>query len=345
MTRLFKMLTIIASLFLMSINVYADTKQAINVSGMEWNYSEFIYDNTVKTVELVNVPSNISITYENNSFKDVGTYFARAYLSYDNSKYYLTGYDPDKFESYCWTIVKGVYQTNNMMFKSATIVYDGKEHSLMVNNVPEGVEVNYSTSGKIEPGIYEITAEFVGHPYYHEIPSMTATLTINQRELTCEDGECKIKSTLYGFNPYAYLKHIEISSEEYKDLDLSKLGSYREVKNGFRLTLYDNNHNVLNINDEIVVEITLSDDLKGSDILEVYEYSTSGISKVESTLSNETITFSVSSLSSDFLLIGMRETYSKGDNWKIGIIVMVVAVFVCMIFVAKKVHKKNRFKI
>ena len=130
MTRLFKMLIIITSLFFFSINIYADTKQAINVSGMEWNYSEFVYDNTLKTVELINVPSNITITYENNSFKDVGTYFARAYLSYDNTKFYITGYDPDKFESHCWTIVRGKYNTNNMIFKDTRIVYDGKPHEV-----------------------------------------------------------------------------------------------------------------------------------------------------------------------------------------------------------------------
>ena len=81
-----------------------------------------------------------------------------------------------------------------------------------------------------------------------------------------------------------------------------------------------------------------------SDILEVYEFSTSGIAKIESNRSNGSIIFSVSSLNSEFLLIGMRETYSKGDNWKIGMIFLVAAVFIGMLPVAKKVSKKHRFK-
>ena len=126
--------------------------------------------------------------------------------------------------------------------------------------------------------------------------------------------------------------------------NLSKLGSYREVKSGFKLTLYDQKDDVLNVNDEIVIEIKLSDELYKSDVLEVYEFSTSGISKIESNRSNGSISFSVSSLNSEYLLIGMRETYSKGDNWKIGIIFLVAAMFIGMFAVAKKVSKKHRFK-
>ena len=344
MTRMYKILTIITSLFLLSFTAYADTLQAINVSVMEWSNSEFVYDDTIKTVELVNVPENVTISYENNSFKDVGTYFAKAIINYDNTKYYLVGYDPEKFENFCWTIVRGKYNTSNMVFKDTTIVYDGKSHSIYVNNVPEGVEVEYTGNERIEPGIYEIKAVFKGHSYYHDIPDMKANLIINQKEVTCEDNKCKIKSNLYGFYPYSHLKHLEIDSSEYKHLDLSNLGSYREVKSGYRLTLYDDRNEILNVDDEIVVEIKLSKDLADSDILEVYEYSSSGISKIESNRSNGSISFSVSSLNSEFLLIGMRETYSKGDNWKIGIIFMVAALFVGMIFVAKKVNKKHRFK-
>ena len=209
----------------------------------------------------------------------------------------------------------------------------------------KSLELTINSLNRIEPGIYEIKAEFTGHPFYHEIPSMTAKLIINQSEMKCEDGECKIKSSLYGFEPNSYLKHIEIDHSEYSDLDLSNLGSYREVKSGFRLTLYSKEHSVLDIKDEIVIEIKLSEELNKSDVLEVYEYSSSGISKIDSNRSNGSISFSVSSLNSDFLLIGMRETYSYGDNWKIGIIVMVAVVFIGTIFIAKKVHKKNRFKI
>ena len=169
MKRYFKILIVIFCFFVLSVNVQASTKQAINVSNMEWNHSEFVYDDTFKTVELINIPSNISITYENNSFKDVGTYFASAYLKYDNTKYYITGYDPDKFESYCWTIIRGQYNTSNMAFKDVTVVYDNKPHSIYVNNVPMGVEVTYTGNERIEPGVYEIKADFKGHAFYQEI--------------------------------------------------------------------------------------------------------------------------------------------------------------------------------
>lgn len=344
MTRLFKILTIVTSLFLLSFTVYADSKEAINVSNIEWGESEFVYDNTIKTVELVNVPSNITITYENNSFKEVGTYFASAYINYDKDHYYLVGYDPEKFENFCWTIVMGKYNTSNMSFKDVTVVYNGKPHSIIVSNIPEGVQAKYTGNERIEPGEYEIKVEFEGDPYYHKIQDMTALLTINKAELVCDDGETKVKSRLYGFHPNAYMKHEEFDNERYDDLDLSKLGSYREVKTGFKLTIYDKNHNIINVNDDIIVEIKLTKDVADSEFLEVYEYSSTGISKVNSSLSGTTISFSISSLNSEFVLIGMRETYSKGDNWKIGLIFLVVVVFIVMIFVGRKVHNKHRFK-
>ena len=344
MTRFIKLIFIVASLFLLSINVNGNTKSIIDLSNVEWNYKEFIYDDTIKTVELINVPKELQVKYSNNSFKEIGTYFAKATFIYDSNIYELKGYDKDKYESYCWTIVKGKYNISNIVFRDKTIVYDGQPHTLLANNIPEGVEVQYSQNELVEPGVYEITAKFIGNPYYLPIPDMDATLTINRKELFCDDGECKVISSLQGFNPTFHMKHLEIGKEEYQDVDLSKLGSYREVKSGFRLTIYNELDEVQTLDDNIVVEITLPKELIESDVLEVYEYSTSGISKIEININSSTINFEVSTLNADFLIVGMRETYSKGDNWKIGMIFIFIFVFLGSLYLIKKVNKKNKFK-
>lgn len=344
MTRLFKFLFITTSLFLLSFNTFATTKQYIDLSNVEWSESEFIYDNTIKTVELKNIPTELEVSYEDNSKIEVGTYFAKAKFSYDKDVYQLKGYDAEKFESFCWSIVKGKYNTSNYIFKSSEIVYDGNPHSLYVNNVPDDVMIEYIGNGQVEPGIYEVVAKFTGNQYYAEIPDMKATLIINKREMYCDDGECRIISEFYGINPTYHLKHIEISSEEYQDVDLSNLGSFREIKMGFRLSLYDLDNNFMDISNDVIVELTLDESLLDNEILEVYEYSTSGISKINAYRSGDSISFEISSLNSDYLIIGMRETYSQGDNWKIGVIFLVVAVFIGSLLCIKRIHKKNKFK-
>ena len=109
-------------------------------------------------------------------------------------------------------------------------------------------------------------------------------------------------------------------------------------------TIYNELDEVQTLDDNIVVEITLPKELIESDVLEVYEYSTSGISKIEININSSTINFEVSTLNADFLIVGMRETYSKGDNWKIGMIFIFIFVFLGSLYLIKKVNKKNKFK-
>lgn len=344
MTRFVKFLVISTLFILFSFSTYAETKETIDVSNMEWNASEFIYDNTVKTVELTNVPNNLTIVYENNAYKEIGTYFARAYFIYDKDLYKISGYDSEKFESFSWSIVRGKYDTSKIIFKDTVVVYDGTPKSIYVNNIPNGVKVEYTNNEQIEPGIYTVKASFKGNQYYSKIEDMYATLTINKKDLVCDDGECKLISTNYGFNPTYHLKHYEIESSVYTDVELSKLGSYREIKSGFRLSIYDEFENIINIEKEVTIEIWLDESLVDDEIIEVYEYSSSGISKITTNRANDTISFDVTSLNSDFLIIGMRQTYSYGDNWKIGIIVLVILVFAGSIICMRKINDKHKYK-
>lgn len=65
---------------------------------------------------------------------------------------------------------------SDLVFESQTFEYDGKSHSLVVQNVPQYATVNYVNNNKTEPGIYEVTAT-VSAPNYNSI-EFQATLTI-----------------------------------------------------------------------------------------------------------------------------------------------------------------------
>ena len=69
-------------------------KTIISMGNVSWNIKEnFTYDGTEKKVELKNLPSQVTATYENNTATDAGTYTAKATLVYDEENYILKNYD------------------------------------------------------------------------------------------------------------------------------------------------------------------------------------------------------------------------------------------------------------
>ena len=71
-------------------------KAIISMGNVSWNIKEnFTYDGTEKKVELKNLPSQVTATYENNTATDAGTYTAKATLVYDEENYILKNYDVD----------------------------------------------------------------------------------------------------------------------------------------------------------------------------------------------------------------------------------------------------------
>ena len=68
-------------------------------------------------------------------------------------------------------------------FDGATFTYDGTEKKIEVVGLPEGASVDYSPSNaQTDAGVYEITATITKENF--ETKTLTATLTINKKEMT-----------------------------------------------------------------------------------------------------------------------------------------------------------------
>ena len=68
------------------------SQAAIDVSGLAWDYTNaFIYDGNAKTVTLKNVPSSVTIAYQDNVKTNVGTYTAKATATAVDANYVATG--------------------------------------------------------------------------------------------------------------------------------------------------------------------------------------------------------------------------------------------------------------
>ena len=99
-----------------------------------------------------------------------GTYYAKAEVEQTDL---YTGVTAMKQ----FTIAKAKY-TTNIKFENLTVVYDGEVHSIVAENLPEGVTVSYENNGQVDVGVYEVTVHFIGDANYEQIPSMVAVLTI-----------------------------------------------------------------------------------------------------------------------------------------------------------------------
>lgn len=66
-----------------------------------------------------------------------------------------------------------------LKFENATFEYDGEEHSIYVENIPEGVSVTYRNNGKKNPGEYTVTAVIT---YEDLFVKKTAKIIINYKE-------------------------------------------------------------------------------------------------------------------------------------------------------------------
>ena len=193
-------------------------KDNIDFTNVGWNYYEpYTYDGEEKTVELVNVPENVEVTYQNNKKTDAGTYNTTATLIYDTNNYELSNVNFN--ETIEWTINKaqidmwGVRWDYNS-YKPFT--YDGNEKEVKLTNLPAGVEVSYENNKKIGAGTYNATATLIYDTTNYELSNVnfdeTIEWTINKQQV---NKPSKVNSRLF----YSGQKQTGVNyNEEDKDV-------------------------------------------------------------------------------------------------------------------------------
>ena len=133
-------------------------RRNIDMSGVRWDYTgAFTYDGELKKVELIGIPEGVYAEYENASAYDAGIYNAHATLRYDEDN--LVAITPADCQ---WRILKRRIDISNVHWDySEPFVYDGREHSIFLANVPEGVDVEYSGNTRLEAGKYAASATLI----------------------------------------------------------------------------------------------------------------------------------------------------------------------------------------
>lgn len=117
-------------------------KAVIDLSGARWNYggSNFVYDQTEKTVTITGLPAGVTASYTGNSHTNAGQYTAVAALDYDSLNYVLANQNFGLTLE--WEIHKAQISAGQARWNyTEAFTYDGTEKSVAVVGLPEGLTV------------------------------------------------------------------------------------------------------------------------------------------------------------------------------------------------------------
>jgi len=137
--------------------------------GLSWSVADFTYDGTVKSVTVVGLPADVTVSaYAGNEGVNAGSYTATATFVYDSNNYEEVSIAP-----LTWEIKKATYDMSEVKWsENLAFTYDGANKSVTVSGMPAGVTVSYTDNEKVNAGSYKAVASFVGNPNYNDIPSM-----------------------------------------------------------------------------------------------------------------------------------------------------------------------------
>ena len=160
-------------------------KATYDMSAVVFADKTVVYNGTAFSIDANNLPTGVSVTYENNAQTNAGEYTITASFTGD-----ADNYNAIPNQTAVLTIEKATYDMSAVVFADKAVVYNGTAFSIDASNLPTGVSVAYENNGQTNVGIYTITAKFTGNENYNAIPDKTAVLTIKTAMLTFDtDGE------------------------------------------------------------------------------------------------------------------------------------------------------------
>ena len=148
-------------------------KAPIDMSGVHWNYEgPFTFDNEEKCVELEGLPETVKVTYSNNRAVNSGEYEAMAVVEAKDPVNFET---PAPVSGCWWHIDKACYDMSQVRWDyEDEFVYNGKEKSVKLTGLPDGVRVeSYAGNKGVDAGGYTAEARLrYKHKENFEAPSV-----------------------------------------------------------------------------------------------------------------------------------------------------------------------------
>ena len=190
--------------------------------NIEFNDKEFIYDGEVHSIYVTNVPSFAIIAYQGNKQKEIGTYTVVATIKADGYETYTI--------SAQLTIIKPIYQFENIEFNDQEFIYDGNNHSIYVTNVPSFATVTYQGNEQKEIGTYTVVATIEADGY--ETYIISASITIIPPSYQFENIEFNDQEFIYDGEFHSIVVEGELpegTTITYKSNNNVNTNSFKEV--------------------------------------------------------------------------------------------------------------------
>ena len=153
-------------------------KATYDMSNVEFNDLTVTYDGNAHSITITGeLPTGVSVTYENNEGINADIYEAKAKFTCDT-----TNYNAINDMTATLTINKATYDMSGVEFNNKTVTYNGNAQSITITGtLPTGVTVSYENNEGNTVGAYDAVAKFTGDfENYNAISDMQATLTITK---------------------------------------------------------------------------------------------------------------------------------------------------------------------
>ncbi len=176
-------------------------KGVYDMHNISFASKTFTYDGQEKKVEISGtLPEGVTVRYVNNKATNAGTYFANAIFLGDEEHY-----EPITEMTARLTINRKNFELNTNGFDNKYITYDGLGHKVELNNLPQGLSVEYylfsagqadvpmPENGVVSSGTYNIKAVFfveqgsIFYQNYNSISPKTVTLVISKANFVSAD--------------------------------------------------------------------------------------------------------------------------------------------------------------
>ena len=190
----------------------APAGQDVNAEIKEFEYFTYshgtingvVYDDGSLVLKVYYTRNTFTVTFNANGGKLVSgqetqqvKYLGSAVApTYTREGYKFVGFDVDYAKIVAATVInaqwgdieKQNYDMSKVVFRDKTVTYDGNIHTIVAENLPDGVSVVYENNEHIDAGTYIITAKFSGDTVnYNPIPNKTAVLTIDKATINTDN--------------------------------------------------------------------------------------------------------------------------------------------------------------
>ena len=174
-------------------------KGSIDMSAVRWSYTNpFTYDGTEHTVTLENLPELVTAAITGDKGTNAGTYTAKASFTYDADNYELT----NTVDDLSWTINKAQIDMSDVKWSYTNpFTYDGTEHTVTLENLPELVTAAITGDKGTNAGTYTAKATFSYDADNYELANNNVSdlsWTINKATLDMSDVKWSYT------NPFTY---------------------------------------------------------------------------------------------------------------------------------------------